>query len=48
MLDFESENSAYHFARRLRVMGVDARLRALGAKDGDIIIIDNYEFEFVE
>ncbi|HZJ85838.1 MAG TPA: GTPase ObgE [Erysipelotrichaceae bacterium] len=48
MLDFESENSAYHFARRLRVMGVDARLRALGAKDGDTIIIDNYEFEFVD
>lgn len=48
MLDFESENSAYHFARRLRIMGVDARLRALGAKDGDIIIIDNYEFEFVD
>lgn len=48
MLDFASESAAYHFARRLRIMGVDARLRALGAKDGDIIIIDNFEFEFVE
>lgn len=48
MLDFESENASYHFARRLRVMGVDARLRALGANDGDTIIIDNYEFEFIE
>lgn len=48
MLDFESEKAAYHFARRLRVMGVDTRLRAMGAKDGDTIIIDNYEFEFVD
>ncbi|NLC54798.1 MAG: GTPase ObgE [Erysipelothrix sp.] len=48
MLDFESDKASFHFARRLRIMGVDARLRALGAKDGDTIIIDNYEFEFID
>ncbi len=48
MLDFNNENAADHFARKLRRMGVDAKLRALGAIDGDSIIIDGYEFEFVD
>ncbi len=48
MLDFNNENAAYHFARNLRIMGVDTKLRSMGAKDGDSIVIDNYEFEFIE
>ena len=48
MLDFNNENAAYHFARNLRIMGVDTKLRALGAVDGDSIIIDGYESEFIE
>lgn len=47
MLDFNSEEAAYHFARRLRIMGVDKRLKNLGAQAGDTIIIDDFEFEFV-
>ena len=35
-------------ARQLRAMGVDEALRARGAKDGDIVRIGNFEFEFVE
>lgn len=48
MLNFDNEGAAYHFARNLRIMGVDAKLRAMGAKDKDAIVIDGYEFEFVE
>lgn len=48
MLDFNNENAAYHFARNLRIMGVDAKLRAMGAVNGDTILIDGYEFEFLE
>ena len=48
MLDFNNENASYHFARNLRIMGVDAKLRSLGANHGDSIIIDGYEFEFIE
>ncbi len=47
-LDFNNENAAYHFARNLRIMGVDNKLRALGAVNGDSIVIDGYEFEFIE
>ena len=42
------KNASYHFARNLRIMGVDAKLRSLGANHGDTIIIDGYEFEFIE
>ena len=36
------------FARQLRGMGVDEALRARGAKDGDIVRIGKFEFEFVD
>ncbi len=48
MLDFANESASYHFARNLRIMGVDAKLRSLGAVNGDTILIDGYEFEFLE
>lgn len=48
MLNFENESASYHFARNLRIMGVDAKLRELGAEHGDAIVIDNYEFEFID
>ena len=35
-------------ARQLRGMGVDEALRERGAKDGDIVRIGNFEFEFVD
>ena len=35
------------FARQLRGMGVDEAL-ARGAKDGDIVRIGKFEFEFVD
>lgn len=48
MTNFEHDESVMRFARQLRGMGIDEALRARGAKDGDIVRIGEYEFEFVE
>jgi GTPase len=48
MTKFEFDESAIKFARTLRFMGVDDALREKGAKDGDIVRILNFEFEFQE
>ena len=47
-IDFEKENDVYRFGMTLKKMGVDEALREAGAQDGDLIIVENYEFEFVE
>lgn len=46
MTDFRNEEATLRFARTMRIMGVDDALREAGAKDGDIILIDNAEFVF--
>jgi GTP-binding protein len=46
--DFNFEENAKLFARRIRNLGVDAKLRELGVKTGDIVRIFDYEFEFIE
>ncbi|MDH6363178.1 GTP-binding protein [Enterococcus sp. PF1-24] len=48
MTNFDHDETVMRFARQLRGMGVDEALRARGAKDGDIVRIGNFEFEFVE
>ena len=48
MTNFDHDETVMRFARQLRSMGVDEALRARGAKDGDIVRIGNFEFEFVE
>jgi GTPase len=48
MTNFQREESIRRFARQLRGMGVDATLRERGAKHGDTVKIEDYEFEFVE
>ena len=48
MTDFTREASVRRFARQMRGMGVDDALRAKGAKDGDIVRIDQFEFEFID
>ncbi|MBZ5749393.1 GTPase ObgE [Metabacillus rhizolycopersici] len=48
MTDFSREESIRRFARQLRGLGVDEALRERGAKDGDIVKLLEYEFEFVE
>ena len=34
------------FAKRIRDLGVDEKLKELGVQDGDTVLIFNYEFEF--
>lgn len=48
MTNMERDESVMKFARQLRGMGVDEALRDRGAKDGDIVRIGNFEFEFVD
>lgn len=48
MTNMERDESIMKFARQLRGMGVDEALRERGAKDGDLVRIGNFEFEFVD
>lgn len=48
MTDFKRDQSVKRFARQLRSIGVDLKLRELGVKNGDTVRIFEYEFEFVD
>lgn len=48
MTNMDRDESIMKFSRQLRGMGVDEALRARGAKDGDIVRIGKFEFEFVD
>lgn len=48
MTDFNFDQSVRRFSRQMRGMGIDDALRERGAKDGDIVRILNFEFEFIE
>lgn len=46
MNKFNSDESILRFAKKLTRMGVDEKLEEMGAKQGDIVRILNFEFEF--
>ena len=46
--DFDDEKQMMNFGLTLKKMGVDDALRKAGAKDGDIILIEDYRLDFVE
>ncbi|WP_442595215.1 GTPase ObgE [Neobacillus sp. D3-1R] len=48
MTNFARDESIQRFSRQLRGMGVDDALRQRGAKDGDIVRLLDFEFEFIE
>lgn len=48
MTDFSRDESVRRFARKLRNLGVDDALRELGAEDGDIVRLQQFEFEFID
>ncbi|KHF42019.1 GTPase ObgE [Halalkalibacter okhensis] len=48
MTDFSRDESVKRFARQMRGMGVDDALRERGAKDGDLVRIMKFEFEFID
>lgn len=48
MTNLEHDESIMRFSRQLRGMGVDEALRERGAKNGDLVRIRKFEFEFVD
>ena len=48
MTRFTSDEAANRFANKLRKMGIDDKLRELGAVEGDTIRILDLEFEYKE
>ena len=46
MTKFNTDESILRFAKKLTKMGVDEKLEELGAKQGDIVKILDYEFEY--
>lgn len=46
MTRFTTEEAAVRFATKLRKMGIDEKLRELGAEDGDTVRILDFEFEY--
>ena len=48
MTNLDHEESMMRFSRQLRRMGVDEKLRERGAKDGDLVSLLDFTFEFVE
>jgi len=48
MTNFNGEEAYIRFAKKLRNMGIDDELEKLGVKEGDIVRILNYEFEYTK
>ena len=48
MTKFSSVDATYRFARKLKYLGIDNELKKQGAKDGDIVRILDFEFEYRE
>ena len=48
MTRFQTDESAQRFANKLRKMGIDDKLREMGAKEGDTVRILDLEFEYKE
>lgn len=48
MTKFSSDEAILRFTKKLRMMGIDDKLKEMGAKTGDLVKILDYEFEFTE
>ena len=46
MTKFNSEEGMLRFAKKLRMMGIDDELEKMGAKEGDIVKILDFDFEY--
>ena len=46
MANFQTDEGVARFTKRLRNMGVDDKLEEMGAKEGDIVRILDFEFEY--
>lgn len=47
-INLEDNESMHYFHRRLNELGINAKLRALGIRDGDFVQISDYELEWEE
>ena len=45
-VNIEDNESMYYLQKCLRNMGIDAKLRQLGVKEGDTVILDDWELEW--
>ncbi|KRM60031.1 GTPase ObgE [Secundilactobacillus malefermentans] len=48
MTDLNHEASLTRFSRQMRGMGIDDELQEMGAKNGDLVQIEDFTFEYVE
>lgn len=48
MTNFDHDESIMRFSRQLRGLGIDESLRERGAKNGDLVRINEFVFEFVD
>ena len=46
--NFDNDDSAVQFARKLSKMKIDDALREKGCKNGDLVFIEDYSFEFMD
>ena len=46
MTRFSGEEATLRFAKKLRKLGIDDELEKLGAKEGDIVRILDFNFEY--
>ena len=46
MNKFNSEEAIYRFAKKIRRMGIDDKLKELGAEEGDQVRILDFYFDF--
>ena len=46
MTKFNSEEAVYRFSKKLRRMGIDAKLASLGAEEGDQVRILDFYFDY--
>ena len=46
MTRFSSSEGALRFAKKLRKLGIDDELEKMGAKEGDIVRILDFDFEY--
>ena len=45
---FASDEAYRRFSNKMKKMGIEDKLRKMGAKNGDMIYILDYEFEYRE
>ena len=48
MMNFNTEEAISRFSKKLRKMGIDDELIKMGIKEGDIVKIEDYEFEYTK